>query len=384
MSRESTAVLHPEPAAETGAEPFPEKEARLLAQVRRLELRVRKAEERGRALVHIMGDMNELNKRLTQQRKALLHVLVDCEQDRRRCVGETERLQNSRRALMHILEDFRRSSLRLENGRKAMIHIMGDLRETTREVQRREQEVRDKQEQLVQAGKLATVGELTTGIAHELNNPLNNIGLFVGNAVDYLELGGAEKAVLLEDLRHAMEQVRKATQIISHIRAFGRPAPVEREPLRVNDVVRRSLALLQQQLHLRQIDVRLDLCPEDPLVLGNSIQLEQVFINLLTNARDALSNSAAKLIDIDSSVREGMVQLRFHDTGPGVPRGLEQRIFDPFFTTKDVDAGTGLGLSIAHGIIREHEGSIAVVRDGTGGGSGATFRIELPLCAGAQ
>ena len=181
-----------------------------------------------------------------------------------------------------------------------------------------------------------------------------------------------------------MEQVRKATQIISHIRAFGRPAPVEREPLRVNDVVRRSLALLQQQLHLRQIDVRLDLCPEDPLVLGNSIQLEQVFINLLTNARDALSNSAAKLIDIDSSVREGMVQLRFHDTGPGVPRGLEQRIFDPFFTTKDVDAGTGLGLSIAHGIIREHEGSIAVVRDGTGGGSGATFRIELPLCAGAQ
>jgi len=384
MSHESTAVLRPEPAAETGVEPFPEQEARLLAQVRGLELRVRKAEERHRALLHVMGDMNELNKRLTQQRKALLHVLVDCEQDRRRCVGETERLQNSRRALMHILEDFRRSSLRLENGRKAMIHIMGDLRETTREVQRREQEVRDKQEQLVQAGKLATVGELTTGIAHELNNPLNNIGLFVGNAVDYLELGGAEKAVLLEDLRHAMEQVRKATQIISHIRAFGRPAPVEREPLRVNDVVRRSLALLQQQLHLRQIDVRLDLCPEDPLVLGNSIQLEQVFINLLTNARDALSNSAAKLIDIDSSVREGMVQLRFHDTGPGVPRGLEQRIFDPFFTTKDVDAGTGLGLSIAHGIIREHEGSIAVVRDGTGGGSGATFRIELPLCAGAQ
>ncbi|TMA48005.1 MAG: two-component sensor histidine kinase [Deltaproteobacteria bacterium] len=384
MSHESTAVLRPEPAAETGVEPFPEQEARLLAQVRGLELRVRKAEERHRALLHVMGDMNELNKRLTQQRKALLHVLVDCEQDRRRCVGETERLQNSRRALMHILEDFRRSSLRLENGRKAMIHIMGDLRETTREVQRREQEVRDKQEQLVQAGKLATVGELTTGIAHELNNPLNNIGLFVGNAVDYLELGGAEKAVLLEDLRHAMEQVRKATQIISHIRAFGRPAPVDREPLRVNDVVRRSLALLQQQLHLRQIDVRLDLCPEDPLVLGNSIQLEQVFINLLTNARDALSNSAAKLIDIDSSVREGMVQLRFHDTGPGVPRGLEQRIFDPFFTTKDVDAGTGLGLSIAHGIIREHEGSIAVVRDGTGGGSGATFRIELPLCAGAQ
>src|SRR5207244_4756161 len=202
------------------------------------------AEERPRARLHIVGDMNDLNRRLARQRKALLHVLVDCEQDRRRLAAQTERLGNSRRALMHILEDFRRSSLRLENGRKAMIHIMGDLREPTREVQRREQAVREKQEQLVQAGKLATVGELTTGIAHELNNPLNNIELFVGNAIDHLDLGVAERARLLEDLRQAMEQVRKATQIISHLRAFGRSAPLSREPLRVNEIIRRSLALI--------------------------------------------------------------------------------------------------------------------------------------------
>src|SRR5207249_6817549 len=228
--------------------PAPEQEARLLAQVRGLELRVRKAEERGRALVHIMADMNELNKRLTQQRKALLHVLVDCEQDRRRRVRETERLQNSRRALMHILEDFRRSNLRLENGRKAMIHIMGDVRETTQEVQRREQEVRDKQEQLIQAGKLATLGELTTGIAHELNNPLNNIGLFVGNAIDHLQFGAADKECLLDELRNAMEQVRNATQIISHLRTFGRVAPVSRETVRINEVVGRAVSLIREQL----------------------------------------------------------------------------------------------------------------------------------------
>ena len=100
--------------------------------------------------------------------------------DRRRLAGQTERLHNSRRALMHILEDFHHSNVRLENGRKAMIHIMGDLRQTSLDVERREAELHEKQEQLVQAGKLATVGELTTGIAHELNNPLNNIGLFVG------------------------------------------------------------------------------------------------------------------------------------------------------------------------------------------------------------
>jgi len=371
-----------DPAAETGAEHLVDNQARLLARVQRLELRVRKAEERRRALLHVLGDMNELNGRLARQRKAMLNILLDYEQDRRRLAGQTDRPHNSRRALLHILEDFQRSNVRLENGRKAMLHIMGDLRETTREVERREQELRDKQEQLVQAGKLATVGELTTGIAHELNNPLNNIGLFIGNAIDHLELGITEKPPLLEDLRQAMEQVQKATQIISHLRAFGRPAPLSREPLRINDVVRRSLGLVRQQLILHQIEVQMDLCPENPVVLGNSIQLEQVFINLLTNARDAVSHSAARRIHIHSGVREGTVWLQFRDTGPGVPPGLEERIFDPFFTTKEVGAGTGLGLSIAHGIIREHEGSIAVVRDGSREEDGATLRIELPLFAG--
>src|ERR687888_1972809 len=103
----------------------------------------------------------------------MLHILGDYEQDRRRLARQTDRLDNSRRALLHILQDSHESNLRLEKSRKAMIHIMGDLRETTQEMERREQELRQKQEQLVQAGKLAMIGELTTGVAHELNNPLN-------------------------------------------------------------------------------------------------------------------------------------------------------------------------------------------------------------------
>src|SRR5438874_8654215 len=97
-----------------------------------------------------------------------------------------------------------------------MIHIMGDLRETTQEMERREQELRDKQEQLVQAGKLATLGELTTGVAHELNNPLNNIGLYVGNVIDRIRLGDDETEPLVSDLEKAMEQVRKATRSEEH------------------------------------------------------------------------------------------------------------------------------------------------------------------------
>src|SRR5436305_5829752 len=177
-------------------------EQRLRAQVETLERRLRKRDEQRRAMLHIMGDLSEFNKRLANQRKAMLHILADYEQDRRRLAQQTERLDNSRRALLHILQDSHRDKLRLEASRKAMIHIMGDLRETTTEIQRREQELRNKQEQLVQAGKLATLGELTTGVAHELNNPLNNIGLFVGNAIDLIELGPVDKERILRDLEH--------------------------------------------------------------------------------------------------------------------------------------------------------------------------------------
>src|SRR5512132_748954 len=171
--------------------------AALEEQIEELRLRVRKAEERRRALIHIMGDLNESNRRL----------------------GDS---------------------------RKAMIHIMGDLRETTQEMERREHELRDKQEQLVQAGKLATLGELTTGVAHELNNPLNNIGLYVGNVIDRLQMGELTPEGALEDLEKAMEQVRKATEIISHLRTFGRAAPVTFEAVDVDEVIERALSLMQE------------------------------------------------------------------------------------------------------------------------------------------
>src|SRR3989449_10420336 len=135
-----------------------------------------------------------------------------------------------------------------------MIHIMGDLQETTAEMRRREQELRDKQEQLVQAGKLAILGELTTGVAHELNNPLNNIGLFVGNAIDLIELGVTDKEQIVRELRQATQQVRKATEIISHLRTFGRAAPGRREPVSLRQGVQRALSLLPEQLRLREVE----------------------------------------------------------------------------------------------------------------------------------
>jgi C4-dicarboxylate-specific signal transduction histidine kinase len=320
----------------------------LRARVTELERRVRQAEERRRALLHIMGDLHDSNKRMGDQRKAMLHILKDSHQ----------------------------SNVRLEESRKAMIHIMGDLRETTAEMERREHELREKQEQLVQAGKLATLGELTTGIAHELNNPLNNIGLFVGNVIDRIRVGEHDAERIVEDLERVVEQVQKATEIITHLRTFGRAAPITLEPVPVQNVIDRALSLVQEQLRLRLISVSLDFLPKSPFVLGNPIQLEQVFINLLTNARDALEDADRKEIHISCSIREGFTTIVFKDSGPGIPPGFEQRVFDPFFTTKEVGSGTGLGLSITYGIVQEHGGTISVE---SGPGEGASFTIELPL-----
>lgn len=351
--------------------------AALRRQIAELELRLRKRDEQRKAMLHIMGELNNSNKRLADQRKAMLHILGDYEDDRRRLARQKERLDNSRRALLHILQDVHQTNLRLGNSRKAMIHIMEDLRETTEAIQRREQELREKQEQLVQAGKLATVGELTTGIAHELNNPLNNIGLFVGNAIDMLEMDLGEKEATVRELQSTMQQVGKATEIISHLRTFGRAARVTREPLAIKEVVLRALSLIQEQFRLRQIQVELDLGEDDgPLVMGNAIRLEQVFINLLTNSRDALADASEKTVRISCAAGDEFVSLTFEDTGCGMPPGHEERVFDPFFTTKDVGSGTGLGLSIAYGIISDHGGSISVK---SRPGRGTRFLIELPL-----
>jgi C4-dicarboxylate-specific signal transduction histidine kinase len=218
---------------------------------------------------------------------------------------------------------------------------------------------------------------LTTGVAHELNNPLNNIGLFVGNAIDLLEMKVDDRAAILRDLQNTMLQVRKATEIITHLRTFGRAAHISRVPVDIKEAIVRSVSLMQEQLRLRQIRLDLNLPSDDrPMVIGNAIRLEQVFINLLTNARDAVADSARKGISISCWVEKPEVVLEFEDTGHGIPPGLEERIFDPFFTTKEVGSGTGLGLSITYGIITDQGGTISVTNRP---GAGAAFHIRLPL-----
>ena len=145
----------------------------------------------------------------------------------------------------------------------------------------------------------------------------------------------------------------------------------------MDDILERALSLMNEQLRVRLIEVEVEPASGELVVLGNAIQLEQVVINLLTNARDALADAPVRTIRLASALtKNDRVKITVSDSGPGIPPGLEQRIFDPFFTTKEVGMGTGLGLSITYGIVKEHGGSIEVT---SGPGEGACFEIELPI-----
>lgn len=177
-----------------------------------------------------------------------------------------------------------------------------------------------------------------------------------------------------------MQQVRKVTEIISRLHTFGRAASVSYEPVELTQVIRRALSLMQEQLCLRQIEVHIEMPTVEVLVIGNAIELEQVFINLLTNARDALATVPRKVITITCDLKAELVEIRVCDTGPGISAELERWIFDPFFTTKEVGAGTGLGLSITYGIIKEHQGTILVEQhEGAGAHCMTQFLNAAPV-----
>ena len=172
-------------------------------------------------------------------------------------------------------------------------------------------------------------------------------------------------------------QVDRASRIINHLREFGRKTEILKAPTQVNEAILGTLTVIGKQLELRQIKVFLDLDPELPPVLADKNRLEQVFINLAMNARDALENarSEKKEIKITTRFTEGRVKIVFTDNGCGVPSELQNKIFEPFFSTKGVGQGTGLGLSISYGIIRDYQGEIRVE---SAPGKGTTFIILFP------
>jgi len=231
---------------------------------------------------------------------------------------------------------------------------------------------------LLQSSKLASLGEMATGVAHELNQPLNIIRMASGNIRRKIGKESLNEHYLTEKLERIESQTERAAAIIDHMRMFGRQASDTLAELDPREVVHSVLGLVGEQLRLANIDIKIELPDTCPLIMGKEIQLEQVLINLLINAKDALqsvqvSKDKRIIIRIDAGVAE-WVGIIVEDTGGGVDEKLLDRIFEPFFTTKEVGKGTGLGLAISYGIISDMGGLMSVQNSNLG----ARFDISLP------
>ena len=234
------------------------------------------------------------------------------------------------------------------------------------------------EQQLAQASKMATLGEMSAGVAHELNQPLTVIK--TGSSFLLRKIKAAQP-IRTEDLNTLAEemdaQVDRASRIINHLREFGRKTEMHKTAVEINEAIQGMLMVMEKQLELRQIKVLLKLDPKLPRVLGDKNRLEQVFINLAMNARDALDGPAdkEKWIRIHSSFENDWVKIDFSDNGCGISKEVQEKIFEPFFSTKGVGQGTGLGLSISYGIIRDYLGKIQVTSKV---GAGTTFSLQFP------
>ncbi|MBU2547039.1 MAG: PAS domain S-box protein [Proteobacteria bacterium] len=239
--------------------------------------------------------------------------------------------------------------------------------------------------QLHQASKLATLGEMATGVAHELNQPLSVIKTA---SSFYLRKIRKNEPFDLETLKTMIEKVDqnvdRATRIITHMRTFARKSYAKLVPIQVNEIMEKAVDIFSQQLRVRGIEVRWDLEASPPRIMADPDRLEQVFINLLINARDALagenngreSRPGDRHITLRTRSSAGRVFVEVADNGPGVKEEHKDKLFDPFFTTKEVGQGTGLGLSISYGIVKECGGEIRVESQE---GRGACFIIEFPI-----
>ncbi|HEY82742.1 MAG TPA: PAS domain S-box protein [Dehalococcoidia bacterium] len=233
-------------------------------------------------------------------------------------------------------------------------------------------ERKKRQEQLLITDRLASIGELASGIAHELNNPLTGI---LGFSQLLLDKDVPED--VKEDLRVISRESQRAASIVKNFLSFARKHPAERKPVQINEVIEGVVKLRAYEQNVHNIEVATQLAPDLPLVLADSFQLQQVFLNIIINAEHFMTKAHGKgTITITTEQAEDVVRISLADDGPGISQENLGHLFDPFFTTKEEGKGTGLGLSICHGIIAEHGGRIYAESEL---GKGATFVIELPV-----
>jgi signal transduction histidine kinase len=235
-------------------------------------------------------------------------------------------------------------------------------------------ELERRQDQLVQSQKLSSIGTLTAGIAHQLNNPLNNISTSCQIARDEFDGGDAE--MIKRMLKNIEQETFRARDVVQGLLEFSRTREFSLRPTNLRETVERSVKLVRSQVPA-PITLLVDI-PEELVLPMDAQRLQEVLLNMLINAAQAIEGEGRITISaaVDRPAAEAVITVR--DTGKGIPDAIRDRLFDPFYTTKEEGQGTGLGLSIAYGIVQKHNGRITVE---SAPGEGASFHIHLPLQA---
>lgn len=249
-------------------------------------------------------------------------------------------------------------------------------------------EMIEKDAQLVQAAKMKTLGEMSAGIAHEINQPLNAIKMGSEYLNLLIEQNREVTATQIRDMATEIsQQVDRATDIINNLRAFGKKSGLVMERVDMNEPIRGVLSIIGRQFSIQRITIRLELEDGLPFIKGHNNRLQQVFFNLLNNARDAIQERMETEpgmwgdILVRTYARDGRVFATFADNGPGIPDTVRNKIFEPFFTTKQTGKGMGLGLAITYGIVRDYGGTITIDSQP---GLGTTFTLSFPTAESHQ
>jgi two-component system, NtrC family, sensor kinase len=240
-----------------------------------------------------------------------------------------------------------------------------------------EKELKLTQKQLAQSEKMASLGQLAAGVAHEINNPLTGVLFYASLLLERPDLDENAK----DDLHYIVEDANRCKNIVKSLLVYSRSTDSNKRIVQINEIVEQSLKLIRDQKKFRNIQVRRYLSQEMMLINADTSKLNQVIINLVINAADAMQGNGKITLHTYKDKPHKKVFLEIKDTGEGIPRENLSKIFDPFFTTKEVGKSTGLGLSIVYGIIEEHGGSISVKETGS---KGTTFIIEFPLYVPAE
>jgi signal transduction histidine kinase/CheY-like chemotaxis protein len=267
--------------------------------------------------------------------------------------------------------------------------LFGELMERNRRSKEiLEQQLQSAREQLIQSSRLAAMGQLVASVAHDINNPLTAV---IGYT-EILLLEREKDEQLKKRLEVVLSEANRIAGIVRNLRTFAQKHKIEQHPTNLNHVVTATLSLQEYKLKRQNIEVITDLDADLPQTMADSQQLQQVLINFLSNAMDAMEKKGGGTIKIKTELRveqsdilrieeeildrKLFIRLSVSDDGPGIPEDIRARVFEPFFTTKDEVKGTGLGLSICHGIVSAHNGKIYFK---TEIGKGTTFFVEIPL-----